>query len=67
MMHRFAFEAVDRTLRDLMKAIDPVLEDQPFGGKVMVFGGDFRQILPVVPRSEREATVGACFSRSHLW
>ena len=66
MMHHFAFEAVDRTLRDLMKAIDPVLEDQPFGGKVMVFGGDFRQILPVVPRSGREATVEACFSRSHL-
>ena len=67
MMHHFAFEAVDRTLRDLTKAIDLVLENQPFSGKVMVFGGDFCQILPVVPRSGCEATVGACFSRSHLW
>ena len=42
MIHRHAFEAVDRTLRDLMKAIDPSLEKKPFGGKVVVFGGDFR-------------------------
>ena len=67
MMHRFAFEAVDRTLKDLMKAVDSVLESQPFGGKVIVFGGDFRQILPVVPRSGCEATVEAYFSRSYLW
>ncbi|CAB5217445.1 unnamed protein product [Rhizophagus irregularis] len=27
------FEAVDRTLKDFMKAIDPLLEEKPFGGK----------------------------------
>jgi len=43
MMHRHAFEALDRTLRDLMKVKDPALEDTPFGGKIIVFGGDFRQ------------------------
>ena len=41
MTHRHAFEAVDRTLRDLMKVVDPLLEEKPFGGKVIVFGGDF--------------------------
>jgi len=43
MAHHFASEAVDQTLRDLMKAVDPDLQDQPFGGKVIVFGGDFHQ------------------------
>jgi hypothetical protein len=36
-------ESLDALLRDLC---NPHL---PFGGKVVVFGGDFRQVLPVVP------------------
>ena len=67
MTHRHAFEAVDRTLRDLMKAIDPSLEDKPFGDKVIVFGGDFHQILPVVVKGSREDIVGSCLWRSTLW
>jgi len=67
MTHRHAFEAVDRTLRDLMKAVDPSLEEKPFGGKVIVFGGDFRQILPVVIKGGREDIVGSCLRRSILW
>nr|CAG8627565.1 809_t:CDS:2 [Entrophospora candida] len=31
MMDRYAFEAVDHTLKDLMKAVDPELEGKPFG------------------------------------
>jgi ATP-dependent DNA helicase PIF1 len=42
MMQRHAFEAVDRALRDITKV------NEPFGGKKIVFGGDFRQILPVI-------------------
>ncbi len=59
MTHRHAFEAVDRTLRDLMKAVDPLLEEKPFGGKVVVFGGDFCQILPVIVKGGREDIVGS--------
>ena len=66
MTHRHAFEAVDRTLRDLMKAVDPLLEEKPFGGKVVVFGGDFRQILPVVIKGSREDIVGSYLQRSIL-
>jgi ATP-dependent DNA helicase PIF1 len=39
----------------------------PFGGKVMVFGGDFRQVLPVVPRGSRAQVTNACLKRSYLW
>jgi hypothetical protein len=42
MTKRQAVETLDRTLQDIMGS------NQPFGGKVMLFGGDFRQVLPVV-------------------
>jgi len=67
MTHRHIFEAVDRTLKDLMKTVDPANEHRPFGGKLMVFGGDFRQIPPVIKQGRREETVGACLKRSLLW
>jgi len=59
--HRYAVEAVDRTLRDIRGA------DQPFGGLTVVLGGDFLQTLPVVPKGSREAIVDATIQRSHLW
>lgn len=63
MLHRFAFEAVDRTLRDI------TCVDKPFGGKVFVFGGDFRQVLPVIPRALRAEVVSfsSSLTRSFLW
>jgi ATP-dependent DNA helicase PIF1 len=39
----------------------------PFGGKVMVFGGDFRQVLPVVPRGIRAQITDATMLRSYIW
>ena len=42
MMSKIDLERIDRTLRYLMKK-----EDVPFGGKVIILSGDFRQILPV--------------------
>ena len=38
-----------------------------FGGKVMLFGGDFRQILPVVLKGSQEDIVDATLCRSMLW
>lgn len=35
MVHRHAFEAVDRLLRDIMATVDRRLGDIPFGGKVV--------------------------------
>jgi hypothetical protein len=52
--HRHCAEAVDRTLRDIMRR-----PDSPFGGKVVVFGGDFRQCALVVSSGSRTAIVFA--------
>ncbi len=41
MMHRRTFEAVDRTLRDLMQLVDTEVTKKIFGGKTVVLGGDF--------------------------
>ncbi|XP_057444316.1 uncharacterized protein LOC130736507 [Lotus japonicus] len=41
--------------------------DKPFGGKVVVLGGDFRQILPVIPKGGRQDIVFATINSSDLW
>ncbi|XP_048498185.1 uncharacterized protein LOC125496699 [Beta vulgaris subsp. vulgaris] len=40
MMHKYCFEALDRSLRDIMRLVDRRNMHRPFGGKVIVFGGD---------------------------
>ena len=61
MTHRLAFEAVDRTLRDI------TCNDLPMGGIATLFCGDFRQILPVIPRGTRANIVDASLRKSYLW
>ncbi|XP_053112177.1 uncharacterized protein LOC128327402 [Hemicordylus capensis] len=61
MTHTHAFLAVDRLLKDLTKST------QPFGGKTILLGGDFRQILPVIIRGSRSLTVASCLKKHHLW
>lgn len=61
MMHRHTFEAVDRTLRDITQV------DVPFGGKVVLLGGDFAQTLPIVKKGSRAQTLQACLTNSYLW
>jgi ATP-dependent DNA helicase PIF1 len=53
MCHKHTFEAVDRTFSDIMRFHDPDSKSKIFGGKVVVLGGDFRQILPVVQKGSR--------------
>ena len=61
MCHRHALEAIDRSFREIRGV------NLPFGGIVTVVMGDFRQVLPVVPKASRAQIVAACFSRSRLW
>lgn len=67
MAHKHCFEAVDRFLRDLMRTVNPLLANIPFGGKCFVIGGDFRQTLPVVLRGTRADIIHATIKSSHLW
>ncbi|CAN1812473.1 ATP-dependent DNA helicase PIF1 [Linum perenne] len=67
MVHRLSFEAVDRTLCDLMNTPLSGPQYSPFGGKTVLLGGDFRQTLPVVPKGSREDNINASLPRSYLW
>lgn len=67
MQHRYAFECLDRSLRDLMKSVDRKRFDMPFGGITVLLGGDFRQILPVIRYGSRADIVSASITRSRLW
>ena len=61
MTNKLAFEALDRTLRDLTG------KDQPMGGMCMLLCGDFRQILPVIQGGTRGNIVDSCLKKSFLW
>lgn len=67
MIHKFCFEALDRSLRDILRTSNPSSLERPFGGKVIVFGGDFRQILPVIPKGSRQDIVFSTINSSYLW
>ena len=61
MTNKLAFEALDRTLRDLTG------KDRPMGGICMLLCGDFRQILPVIQGGTRGNIVDSCLKKSFLW
>ncbi|XP_020970325.1 uncharacterized protein LOC107621065 [Arachis ipaensis] len=67
MMSKFCFEALDKTMKDLMRFKHDESPEMPFGGKTIVFGGDFRQILPVIPKGTRQDIVNASLNSSYLW
>ncbi|KAG2212474.1 hypothetical protein INT45_013811, partial [Circinella minor] len=68
MISRDLIETVNRSVQDIMRVVDPALEHIPFGGKVVVFGGDFRQVLPVIPNAERPRIVAQCLNQSRdIW
>jgi hypothetical protein len=54
MSHRHVLEAINRTLKDLMKT------NAVMGEIVTLLAGDFRQILPVVRLASRGQIVNAC-------
>ena len=61
MANRQVMECLDRTFQDILR------NNQPFGGKKLVLSGDFRQVLPVIPKAARPEVVSACLNRSKLW
>ncbi|XP_058768084.1 uncharacterized protein LOC131641793 [Vicia villosa] len=65
MAHKYCFETLDRTLKDVISNYSN--SKTIFGGKVVIFGGDFRQILPVVPGGSRSDIVHSKINASYIW
>ncbi|XP_061379262.1 uncharacterized protein LOC133319319 [Danaus plexippus] len=61
MAHKRSLEALDRTLKDLRD------NQNIFGGAMILLSGDFRQTLPVIPRSTVADELNACLKSSNLW
>lgn len=61
MARRQAIETVDELLRDITNS------NLLVGGEVMIFGGDFHQLLPVVPRAIRNECINASLVKSEIW
>ncbi|VEN49979.1 unnamed protein product [Callosobruchus maculatus] len=61
MAHKKSLEALDRTLQDLRN------NKIRFGGAMILLAGDFRQTLPVIPRSTPADELNACLKSSFLW
>ncbi|XP_044450928.1 uncharacterized protein [Triticum aestivum] len=67
MANKQCFEALDKSLRDVLRFTNENSCAKPFGGMTVVLGGDFRQILPVVPKGGREHIIDASIKCSYLW
>jgi len=61
MTNKLIFEAVNRTLRDLID------RNEPFGVIVFFMLGDFRQVLPIIPWGSHVDIVFASIKNSYLW
>ena len=61
MMPRYVYEAVSSTLQGITGV------GAPFGGKLFLLGGDFRQVLPVIPRADPAEVVASCINTASFW
>jgi ATP-dependent DNA helicase PIF1 len=61
MTDRLALEGVDRLMRFLTGS------PRPFGGKLLLLGGDFRQIPPVVTGGDHRRVYASSVRSSFLW
>ena len=66
MNHRNCFEVLDRSLKDILQLDNPDIDEKSFGGKTILLGRDFRQILLVVFRGRRVEKIDASINRSYL-
>jgi hypothetical protein len=61
MQNKEVVEGVDKCLRNITKV------NSLFGGIPVVLGGNWAQILPVVPRGSHGNIVNACLQQSYVW
>ncbi|XP_076940700.1 uncharacterized protein LOC143609981 [Bidens hawaiensis] len=67
MIHKHAFEVLDKTLKDVMNVDLGNTSGPLFRGKVVVLCGDFKQIVHVVQNGTRNDCVNATISSSYIW
>ncbi|XP_015965102.1 uncharacterized protein LOC107488837 [Arachis duranensis] len=67
MLNKLCYESLDKCLHDILRFESYYNADLPFAGKVVVLGGDFRQILHVIPIGPRQEIVHASINSSYLW
>jgi ATP-dependent DNA helicase PIF1 len=61
MANQAVFACVEETCRRVME------NDEPFGGKIFVLLGDFRQTCPVIWGGSKQQIIDACIKSSPLW
>lgn len=61
MTNRYVLESLDRSLKDILDCY------APFRGKVMVLGGNFRQVLPAIKKGTKAQMISECIIKSPLW
>ncbi|XP_055871668.1 uncharacterized protein LOC129923663 [Biomphalaria glabrata] len=61
MLPKYGLSTIDQLLRAIGNA------KEPFGGKTIVLGGDFRQCLPIQPRANRSELLDVSLKKSDLW
>ncbi|XP_067949868.1 ATP-dependent DNA helicase pif1-like [Watersipora subatra] len=61
MLHKLAFEALNRILKDLRE------NNRLFGGVTLLLSGDFCQTLPVIQRGTPADEINAFIKSSFLW
>ena len=61
MMHRFAVDAVDNMFSRIKN------DQRSFGGVTVVFMGDWRQTLPVVPLASKEQKIASTLLFAQCW
>ncbi|PKA51251.1 ATP-dependent DNA helicase PIF1 [Apostasia shenzhenica] len=61
MARKYYVEALHKTLQDIMEC------DMIFGGKTIILGGDFRQILPIIPGESEDVSINNSIMMSFLW
>ncbi|PRQ34232.1 putative DNA helicase [Rosa chinensis] len=67
MCNKHCFEALDKSLRDILSNPNNIEHDKPFGGKPILLGGDFRQILHVITGGTKEQIIEVTLNSSYLW
>ncbi|XP_025678130.1 uncharacterized protein [Arachis hypogaea] len=67
MISKYCYEALDKCLRDILMCSDSYNAHLPFGGKIVVLEGDFRQILPMIPKGSRQDIIQSSINSSYLW